>query len=340
MADLATWPPTATQTVTTETTVPDWVDQAAQQNLATAKQYASLPYVAYGGTLLAGFSPEQLAAFDAVRKMQGNAPAQIAQATADAINLPDTIGSLYSPMTAGVESNSFANIMRMLATTRQAIRINAAQQGTLGGTREAIDLGMAGSDAQRALGSSIGNIAGGAWMDATRQALGSIAARGDLATAGQSATIADTQALAAIGGEQQTQQQTTYAQALQQWQQQQNYPYQQMAILQSVLAGTPYGATTTSSQPYNTNRTSSALGAAASLIPAIGAIPGALSSLGAAGSALGMGSGLLTAMSGVAPMFAPIGIGATVGGLVGGSTGSVIGGGVGALGALALLLLL
>lgn len=275
------------QTNTTETIVPDWVQNQITANMAQANQLAAQPYTPYPGQTVAGLTPDQLASFQAIEQMQGTAPGQISSAYSSVANLPGTIQSLLNPALGGAENTLYSNAMRQLALTNQQTQAQAAGVGALGGTRDAIQLASNESATQANIGAGINTLASNAWMDATQKALQGAGLQGTLATAQQQAGLQAAGALNQVGGAEQTQQQAQYAQALQQWQMAQNYPYQQLAIMQSALAGSPYGNTVTSSQPYSSNLGSSILGGLATAIPTIAALPGAYNAVTGAGSWLG-----------------------------------------------------
>jgi len=275
------------RTTTTETIVPDWVQAQLTQNMGMANTLASQPYTPYPGQTLAGFTPDQLASFQAIESLQGVAPGQIQSAYDSAANLPATVSGLLNPNLPGAENTLYQNAMRNLALTNQQTQAQFAGAGALGGTREAVQLGANESAAQAGIGAGINSLASTAWNNATMAALQGAGLQGTLATAGMTEALQSAGALGAVGTAGQTLQQAQYADALAQWQAQQNYPYQQLAILQSALAGSPYGASVTSSQPYSSNPLASALGTAASVIPAVAAIPGAIKGATAAGTWLG-----------------------------------------------------
>ena len=86
-----------TSTSYNETTVPDWVAAQVQQNLATANQLAAQPYQAYSGPTTAGFTADQLAAFQGVRDNLGSTQPAFADALSQVQNLPATTQSLPGP---------------------------------------------------------------------------------------------------------------------------------------------------------------------------------------------------------------------------------------------------
>ena len=263
----------SSQSTTTETILPDWVASQVQQNIAKADELAQQPYQAYSGPTLAGFTPDQLAAFQAVRNIQGTAAGQIGQAYDKVANLPATTQSLLNPYMEKVGGDVTSNMLRASTAAQQNAAGNAVASGAFGGTRDAVQRAAIDSETQRNVGQAINSIASQGWNTATGTALNQAQTMAQLAGAGQSAALTGASALQQVGTAQQTMQQAQYSQALQQWQQAQNWPYQQLAVLQSALAGSPYGATVTSSQPYNQNTAASALGAVASAIPIISNLP-------------------------------------------------------------------
>jgi len=259
-----------TNTTTTTTQQPAWVQQQAQTQLGQAQAIlAGAPsYQTYPGPTLAGFTPDQQAAFQAVRNMQGVAPGQIGQAQAIAGNLPQSTASLLAPymnQVGGAATGAMTQAASDIAAGASTPGISA-----FGGGRTAAETAAIGSETDRNISHAMASIASQGWNASTAEALQQAQTMGSIAQAGQRASLLDASALAQVGQAQQTQQQAQYATALQQWQQQQNWPYQQLAIAQSALAGTPYGTTVTAAQPYNTNPAASTIGAVASAAPIFG----------------------------------------------------------------------
>lgn len=264
------------QDVTNETILPDWVQSQVTQNMAMAQAAAAQPYQQYSGPTLADFTPDQLAAFQAVRSLQGTSTAQLGDAYSKAANLPAAAQSLLNPYEAKVGGDVTSNMLRASGAATGNINANAAATGAFGGTSDAVQRGAIASETQRNIGQAINSVASQGWSAATGTALQQAQSMGDLAVKQQTASLTDANALAQVGQQQQTAQQAQYADALNKWQQQQNWPYQQLAILQSALAGSPYGNQVKSSQPYNSNTAASILGMAASTVPLISGIGGLL----------------------------------------------------------------
>ena len=87
---------------TTETTLPDWLQQPVQRNLQRAEDLQRLPFMPYRGAEIAAFNPNQVSAFqnnaDAARAFGFNAPL-------DAMSgMPEA--SKYADGSFGYDSNS------------------------------------------------------------------------------------------------------------------------------------------------------------------------------------------------------------------------------------------
>ena len=87
---------------TTETTLPDWLQQPVQRNLQRAEDLQRLPFMPYRGAEIAAFNPNQVSAFqnntDAARAFGFNAPL-------DAMDgMPEA--SKYADGSFGYDSNS------------------------------------------------------------------------------------------------------------------------------------------------------------------------------------------------------------------------------------------
>jgi len=268
-----------TQNTTTETILPDWVASQVQTNLAAANALAAQPYTPPPGPTVAGFTPDQQAAFQAVRDIQGVGTGQLGAAYSNVANLPATTQSLLDPYMAKVGGDVTSNMLRASAAATNDVNANAAATGAFGGARNAVEKATIASETQRNIGQAVNQVATQGWNTATGTALQQAQTMGDLATKQQTAALTGAQALQQTGQQQQTMTQAQYADAINKWQQQQNWPYQQLAILQSALAGSPYGTTVQSAQPYNYNPAASAIGAVSASIPLISGLPGAINSL-------------------------------------------------------------
>jgi hypothetical protein len=310
-------PSNTTSSSTTQVVVPDWVQSQLTQNLATANQLASQPYTPSNLPTVAPFSPDQQAAFQAIRNNVGSTQPAFNMAESQIQNLPQTTQSLLNPYLSSVEGDTVSNIQRASALQGQTQAANAVAAGAYGGTRDAVQRDMLASETQRNIGQAINTISSQGYNTAQQAAFNQAAAEGNIASAGQTANLQGLSALNQVGQQEQTLQQAQYAAALQQWQAQQNYPYQQLALQQSALAGSPYGSAVTSSQPYTSNTAAQMLGLGLSAAPLaimggnyLAHLGGATTAAGAVGGSLPMDAGAAGAIGGSLPFGGAAGAGA------------------------------
>lgn len=273
-----------TTTATGQVQLPDWVNQAALTNYQTAMGLSQQPYAAYPGQMIAPFTPDQTAAFGATAGQLNAAAPTYAQALGNVQNLGQTTQSLLNPYLGNVEADTVSNIQRAAAQQGQQIAAQAQQGGAYGGTRYGVQQATLDSETQRNIGQAVNQIQSQGWNTASNLALQQAQTEGGLATNAQNTALQAAGALAQTGGAQQQQQQAQLAAQLAQWQQQQNWPYQQLSVAQGALAGSPYGTTSTSSQPYTTNTLAGALSTAATAIPAIGNLGSSIYNMFGSGS--------------------------------------------------------
>lgn len=277
-------------TVTNKTDLPYWIQAAAQENLAQAKEVASQPYQAYTGQTVAGLTPDQQAAYGYVRNNLGTASNAIDQAASGITgdNLATTARGLLNPYLDQVESNAVGQVQRQGALAQNDLAAKAAEAGAFGGTRFGVQSGVLSAETARQAGDLSAQIRSQGWDTAVQTALVRAQQVAGMAGASQAAGLAGASALSQAGAQQQSQQQAELNAALQAWQDAQNYPLQQLAINQSALTSTPYGGTSTSTQPINKAN------------PALGALSGAAAGAAAGsvvpgwGTAIGAGIGALT----------------------------------------------
>jgi hypothetical protein len=143
---------TGRQTTTTGTTpqVPADVEAARRDLLGRAQTLAAEPFPRYNQPRVAGFTPDQLAAFEATRNVAGAAGALapltpeltregIAATRGLAQRLPDVnIQEYMSPYLQGVLDPAIRDIEERAARTRLELGQRAAQTGSFGGSRQAI----------------------------------------------------------------------------------------------------------------------------------------------------------------------------------------------------------
>jgi len=143
---------TGRQTTTTGTTpqVPADVESARKDLLGRAQTLAAEPFPRYNQPRVAGFTPDQLAAFETTRNVAGAAGALapltpeltregIAATRGLAQRLPDVnIQEYMSPYLQGVLDPAIRDIEERAARTRLELGQRAARTGSFGGSRQAI----------------------------------------------------------------------------------------------------------------------------------------------------------------------------------------------------------
>lgn len=245
---------------TTQVILPDWVNAQAQKNIASANALASQGYTADPYAGVAPLTPLQQSAYNLVGANLGSTAPTFNQAISNVQNLPQTTQSLLNPYLTDVENAAVSNIQRQGALAGQQLAGSAVGQGAFGGTRYGIEQALNASETQRNIGQTVAGIESQGWNTATQQALAQAQEMGALASGGQNALLQGAQAAVGAGGAEQTQQQAVINNQVQQWEAQQQWPYQQLAIQEGALSGTPYGTSTTNTQQYNQNRTANTMG--------------------------------------------------------------------------------
>lgn len=172
---------TGRQTTTTATTpqVPADVSAARSDLLSRAQAVAAQPFPRYEQPRVAGFTPDQLAAFETTRNIAGAAGALapltpeltregIAATRGLAQRLPDVnIQEYMSPYTQGVLDPAIRDIEERAARTRLQLGQRAAQTGSFGGSRQAI----AEAELERGTQRNIGELSARERANAYNQAL-------------------------------------------------------------------------------------------------------------------------------------------------------------------------
>jgi hypothetical protein len=312
------------QTVTNQTKLPQWVDDAAQQNLKDATSVANNLAKPYTGNLVAGFSQDTEQAMGLTRANQGVwRPAMQAgqQAVQGAAGYqPQQIGAgsflngnvqaYMSPYLDSVEKNGLRAIDEQRQRSLNGVADGAIGAGAFGGSRHGVMEGVTNAEAAKVAGDFSANVRNQGFT----QAAGLMTADMDRRLAADNANQAaglqgaqlrmgagqalgamglqqaqqgyqDASVLEAIGSKQEDLQSRLLAQDYQRYQDARQYPLEQLSIKANALGMTPYGGTTTQTSP--TQRSNPALGALG------GAAAGAsiASTLGATGGTAGWLSG-------------------------------------------------
>lgn len=253
-------PPSVTKNVNSSTNLPDWFQEYTKGNLAKANAVAAEPYQTYTGPRLAGFTPQQTQAYANVSANQGNwQPAQTSAlnmttaASSPALD-QGVFNSYLSPYTEGV-LNRIAQLGQRNLTENLLPQVNdtftgAGQFGsslwgdqTARALRDANEsiLGQQSLALQQSYDSAMGN-----YQTAQNRALQGGQQMGALAQQQQQLSTQDAAALEAAGQAQQKQNQAGLDLAYQDFQEQRDYPRNQVDWINNLLHGTPTGQSTSS----------------------------------------------------------------------------------------------
>ena len=283
--------------------LPDWVNNAAQQNygFATNAAYNLMP--PYSGQTVAPLTPFQLSNINALQNNVGSTQGAYNSAQQITNGLMGYNPSLITPQTlaktnlAPYENPYTQDVinpsMQLIAQQNQqglnSIGNNAIGANAFGGSRQGVAEGaqnaqsnllagqlgaqLYGQNFQQAQAAATGDITRNMTAQQNNQAAGEWGATfqsqmanqlGQLATSGQNAYLTGINAAQGGQNQLQAQQQTQDAAAQQYYAAQQQYPLQQLSIFQNALSQSPYGQQTTQMTPGpSTSPLMSGLGTAA-----------------------------------------------------------------------------
>lgn len=260
--------PQPTQQTTTQTDVPAYARPYVERMLGKTEALTSTPYQAYGGERLAGFTPLQQQAFQSVANLQ---PAQqlgtatqmggiaglqgltAGQQYAQQATSPGAMQAYMSPYTQLALEPQMREAARRSGMEGQMQQAQAVRQGAFGGARS----GIVEAERQRNLGQLQSDIYGRGMQTAFEQArqaqqfgadLGLRGAATGLQAAGQLGQLGQAQfgqqkdiiqGQLSAGEQQRALEQQRLTQAYQDFQNQRQYPYQQLAFMSDMLRGLP-----------------------------------------------------------------------------------------------------
>jgi hypothetical protein len=315
----------------TSSAVPSWLSDYAQQLISASTAAASVPYQAFPGQQVAGFTPMQTSAQNTVSGLNGAYQPALSQAStlAGSSANPSAIGGALStlpgaqtdinnsiaPTAAQINpyeqnviqqaenqagqywqntlqpsiDNQFTQAGQFNSSANQLSQEQGANQITqnLQGTANAA-LAQGYTNAQQAnlaagqATGALGQIQGGLGYEQGVLGEQGASTLGNLASTGQQLGLQGASALDTVGGEQQALNQSNINTAETNFQNQTQYPEQQLSWLQSMLSGTATPQTTPKSTTTSTLQT-----AAPSPLSAALSTYGALNSLGSTSSTTG-----------------------------------------------------
>ena len=260
--------PQPTQQTVSSTEVPAYARPYVERMLGKTEALSQTPYQAYGGERIAGFTPMQQQAFQGVANMRPSQ--QLGTATqmsgiaglqglgagqqyAQQATSPGAMQAYMSPFTNLALEPQMREAARRSAMEGQQMAGQATRAGAFGGSR----FGLMEAERQRNLGQQQADIYGRGMQTAFEQArqaqqfgadLGLRGAATGLQAAGQLGQLGQTQfeqqkdvlqGQLSAGAQQQALEQQRLGQAYQDFQNQRQYPYQQLAFMSDMLRGLP-----------------------------------------------------------------------------------------------------
>ena len=313
-----------------QTQLPPWVNQAAQQNYALAQNIANRPLTQFSGQQVADIGPQTQQAWNLAATSGGAGADQYNAAQAGYLTAAGTPATQVSaqqlsntnlqpymnPYTQSV-INSTLPLMQQQNALAQNQQANAANSSNaFGGSRQGVQQGVAQAQGALNIGQMASQLNQANFTQAQQAATGDITRNLQAAQGNQSADqaninslIAASGGLAGLGTQAQTNQRQQFLEestaGAQQQQQAQNqinaqigqfnqaqaYPGQQLSVLQSALGMTPYGSTTMGSSTGQTQQTTTP--------STMADITGGLQALGGLASAPAGGTSALAGLAGL-----------------------------------------
>jgi hypothetical protein len=277
-------------------TIPADVEAARRDLLTRAQSFAAEPYARYNLPRVAGFTPDQEAAFGAARNIAGQSGA-LAELTPEltregieasrglATTLPETDLSGYmSPYLQGVLDPAIRDIEERAARARLQLGQQSARTGSFGGSRQAIAESELERGTQRNIGEESARQRANAYtqamqqfrMDQERIPALYAGAQGMLTTGmGQNASRLATEyaPLLQAGGLQQQLGQTNLDVFRRTWEEERDFPMRGIEALRGALGlssqNLGIGTNQTQTTPGSSNVLGSVIGTAASIPKAV-----------------------------------------------------------------------
>jgi hypothetical protein len=255
---------TTTQQGSSESTneIPQWVQNAGQQNYGLAQQVASQPLQQYQGQMVADVAPQTQQAWNLAANSGG--VGQDAQNAAQAGYL-NTLGQTPPQINAQSLINSTLPIMQQANALQQdQIQDSAAASNAYGGSRQGIQQGVAQAqgamnEGQMAAGLNLSAAQANQSAGLQQENLNNVASAGLGTLGGQQMqnNIANYGMLTSAGGFEQQQAQNDINAQMAKFQQAFQYPQQQLGIMESSLGMTPYDTGTSGTSSSTTTQTAS-----------------------------------------------------------------------------------
>ena len=249
-------PPVETTNITT-TEIPKYIAEPTAQIIGSAMDVAREGFVPYTGPRLAGFTQDELDAFQQARDMQGIAGLQQDQAytAATAAGAPalSSVSPYMTDYMTNVADVAAGKLREQSLREQQDIAAKAVGAGGLDNTRFAILEAERQKNLQSGLGDLYTKAQASAYETALKaaqtdrgQQLKSADAMSKIGTRGQLGRQSDLSTLQGIGGLQRGQQQQAIDIGYTDFLQERDFPKEQLGFVSDIIRGAPFGQQTTS----------------------------------------------------------------------------------------------
>ena len=255
-------PKPAQATEIKQTQLPAWVDQGGQANYKLATDIASRPLEQFQGPTVADPSQYTSQAFGLAGQLGGgnaftNEAADLYRKSTGELD----INKFLNPYRGEVEQNAITNANRSLGLNLMNIDDRARQARAFGGSRAAVERGVAEGEGTRAIGDLSANLRKSGYDTAVATALAdrskyAPAAGGLLATGQQQqqTLMQQIQTLLGFGAQDQSQQQKLLDAQQKKFYEARDYPVEQLNLRLAALGMTPYGKTETGTKTSTQER--------------------------------------------------------------------------------------
>ena len=248
-------PSTTTQISKVE--LPKWVEAASEENYNYAKDIAGRPLVQYQGPRVADQSGLTTGAYNLLAQNVGasdpiyeDAYGMLAKAGSDFDAKP-----YFNPFIENVESRAISNAERALTGQLNQVGSNQRNAGAFGGSRAAIESGIARAEGARGIGDLSAGLRKAGWDTATTTALQDRAGMRDtasglmnLGTSRQASMMQDVMSMLGLGSQEQAYRQSQIDADMGKFYEKRDYPLEQLNTRLAALGMSPYGKTETSTK--------------------------------------------------------------------------------------------
>lgn len=238
--------------------IPQWLQDAGKSTYDKGLSLYNAPFVAppSADQRVAGFSPDQTSAFGLLRDMVNSGGGAYGDLFTQGTNLIANPGSGLSPYVDATLAPTIRNINEAATAQRGQVGDQATGAGAYGDARHGVLEGQVNRNADLAIGDATGK----AYADAYNAAAARGGALVGAAGQGQGDFLSRIQAMLGTGQQQQQQAQSKADVGFQNYQLEQQSPYDKLAALLSSFTGSPYNRTTTSSSSSGVSPLFSLLG--------------------------------------------------------------------------------